>query len=196
MKPDPLSCNAGTSDQLVRLQQCLFSRLAVEDNLKVLRQLLRALNTALVSLASSADKQTLRAQGERHCQDQDVPGLPASNDSQMPWIWTATQRLLFLAGSHDPTVKGRALCCLGSVIGFSWSSAASTAANEPPASLRTHSAQAVSLPGLHTRAEVIDAFLGLAVEAAKPGQHWQARAAAAEALQYSGELSSTQTVAA
>ncbi len=183
--------NAGTLGQLVRLQQIIQPRIATESSLKVLRRLLWASNAASSRLASSENPLLPQAAASMHhnLQEPDASEVPPQNGispSSLP-AWTM-QRLLTLARSDDPTVKGGALCCLGSAVSFLEWSSASIAQDMLSASLEFQRAHTISHPAIPQRSGTAGVFLNLVTEASKPLQHWQVRAAAAESLQHSGKL--------
>lgn len=92
---------------------------------------------------------------------------PSGISNRAPCSPALMQRLISLARSNDAAIRQGALCCLGKSVGY----------------ITNHSL----LADQPSHAETVQLFLELVSEAVRPWQPWQVRAAAARALQQSGQ---------
>ena len=183
--------HAGDCQHLLALQQILLSQLEGEEDPKVTRRLLQALNTSTLSmreLCSAFGLSCPAAALADGTDEQHGSALPAiihvfPRSSQL-----LLQRLMTLAMSCDPAVRGSSLCCLGAAVGTMHTRGgyASPGTAKASYSLEPNADNAAIL---EDGIQHVQPFLDLVAQAGKAMQPWQVRASAAEALQHSGRHS-------
>lgn len=169
--------HTGTSQDLRVTQELSEQLILQESNLKVLRRLLPAVSLVPACAQSQSPGNpkghspfTTSCRTERPVLQHQTDRIrPLTTSNGAPCSQALMQRLFALARSNDAAIRRGALCCLGKAVGY--------IINHLPLSDQPSNANAVQL------------FLELVSEAVRPWQPWQVRAAAARALQQSGQHS-------